>query len=112
LSEFEQEVVKISHTCGRFLYVSPALAKKYEDDPESFHCILCTKTDKVLHMQSYTKCHRCNQMVDMRDGGPRGKCMCTESDIEKPHFKFIDSKTKGMRGIKEKESMDILQFNS
>jgi len=90
LSEFEQEVVKITHKCGRYIKVSPAKAKEWEDNPDSFHCELCYREgNRILTLGYYTVCPRCQQVFDSRDGGPRGKCYCTEDDIKKPYFKVI-----------------------
>lgn len=75
--EFEQELVKVYHKCGRYKKVSPDVALKWKEDPDSFECILCTKKDgKLRSVREYVECGKCHQVCDPLAQDEGSKCYC------------------------------------
>lgn len=76
--DYEQELVKVYHKCGRYQKVSPDVAQAYEDNPESFECILCTRKDGKVHLVGqYVQCGVCYQVCDpKRQDSEASRCFC------------------------------------
>jgi len=82
LSEYVQELVKVTCTqCKRYKKCSPDVAKKFEDDPESFHCEICWKPEGVHRLvQNLIECNKCHQVCTK--SGPTSFCMCKGEPIK------------------------------
>jgi len=77
MQEYEQELVKVYHKCGRYKKVSPDVAQAFEDNPETFECILCTRKDgKIRSTRTYVQCGVCLQLCDPLRPGEASKCFC------------------------------------
>ena len=77
MQEYEQELVKVYHKCGRYKKVSPDVAQAYEENPKSFECILCHRKDgKIRSVRQYIECGKCHQLCDPLTPGEASKCFC------------------------------------
>jgi len=82
MSEYIQELVKVTCSqCKRYKKCSPDVAKKWEDDPESFHCDICWTPEGVHKVvQVLLECNKCHQIVTKT--GPNSFCMCKDEPIK------------------------------
>ena len=77
MQEYEQELQKVYHKCGRYKKVSPDVAQAYEENPETFECILCTrKNGKIRSVRQYIECGKCHQVCDPLAQDEGSKCYC------------------------------------
>jgi len=75
--DYEQELVKVYHKCGRYKKVSPDVAQRWNEHPEEFKCILCQPADGMLRsVREYLECGKCHQLVDTLAKDERSKCYC------------------------------------
>ncbi len=74
---------------GRYIKVSPDVAQRWEEHPESFRCVLCHANDGRSKFNKYEKCSHCHQVCDPRMDDERSKCYCTQSYEKQLKFSIV-----------------------